>query len=208
MHRILGTVEETAGVQKAADKRVCRTLEQVGDELDTVRDEAEVHDAGGMQSVLLRVLHLLVGAVQTCGCGRADPADPRARQVPPLWRRQRRGEGLSHVSSKAQESWMVWIAATCRSPHLGAQAPYPRTVSTKHTSHWLTSCLWNASLARTSGLGALPPLTRLPGEHLYYPPRRHRRSHREWLSWYRDNPFPGPLANRNSSGHSLHDQRR
>ena len=65
--RILGPVEETVDTQKAADKRVYRMLELLGDELDAIRDGAEVHDAGGMQSVLLRVLRLLVGGAQTCG---------------------------------------------------------------------------------------------------------------------------------------------
>ena len=184
VHRILGPVEETVDTQKAADKRVYRMLELLGDELDAIRDGTEVHDAGGMQSVLLRVLRLLVGTAHPCGYGRTDSADTRVRpgRSPPLWRRQRRGnlKGWISASSGAQDSWMVWIAATRRIPHLGAQAPRPRTVCGP-LSHCGTSCLWNAPLVRTSGLGTLPPLTRLPGEHLSLPPHRHRRSHSEWL---------------------------
>ena len=51
--------------------------------MDEVRDESEVHDAGGMQSVLLKVLRLLAGVARSSGSGRAGPADPRILQAPP-----------------------------------------------------------------------------------------------------------------------------
>ncbi len=59
-------------------------LEQIGDELDEIRDGAEVHDAGGMQSVLFRLLHLLAVVARSSGHGRAGPVDPRILQAPPL----------------------------------------------------------------------------------------------------------------------------
>ncbi len=67
----------------AADKRVASMLEQIGDELDQIRDGAEVHDAGGMQSVQLRVLRLLAGVARSSGHGRAGPADPSPRILQP-----------------------------------------------------------------------------------------------------------------------------
>ena len=83
VHRILGPVEETADTRKAADKRVTSILEQIGDDLDDIRDRAEVHDAGGMQSVLLRVLRLLAGVARRSPCKRAGPGVPRILQAPP-----------------------------------------------------------------------------------------------------------------------------
>ena len=83
LDRILGPVAETADARKAADGRVSRRLEQIGDELDEIRDGAEVHDAGSMQSVMLRVLRLLAGATRSSGCGQAGPADPQVLQPPP-----------------------------------------------------------------------------------------------------------------------------
>ena len=131
-------------------------LEQIGDKLDEIRDGADVHDAGGMQSVLLRLLCLLAVVARSSGHGRAGPVDPRILQPPPLWLSQRGERGLFCAPCKAQDSWIVRVKATCRSPLLSAQVLCPR-IALGTPSHWWTLCQRNASSAHISGPWALPP---------------------------------------------------
>ena len=91
LDRILGPVAETADARKAADGRVSNLLEQIGDELDEIRDGAEVHSATGMQSVLVTVLRLLAGvaldddapARGAAACGRRSTPLTPARAISP-----------------------------------------------------------------------------------------------------------------------------
>jgi len=71
--------------EAAADARVLGVLDSIGEQMDDIRDEAEVYSAGGMQSVLLRLLRLLTGVARNSGCGCDDSADLRILQdFPPL----------------------------------------------------------------------------------------------------------------------------
>ena len=84
VERIPTENEQGETAQEAADERMLGILESIGEQMDAVRDEAVVHGAGGMQSVLLRLLRLLTGVARSSGCGCDGPADLRIRQDFPL----------------------------------------------------------------------------------------------------------------------------
>ena len=85
MERILSEVEQGEDGLEREDGQVLRVLDEIGEQMDGILDGAEVHDAGGMQSVMLRLLRLLTGVARSTESGRDGPADPRILQVfPPL----------------------------------------------------------------------------------------------------------------------------
>ena len=113
--------EQGEAAQAAADERVLDRLNCIGEQMDAIRDEAEVHGAGAMQSVLLRVLRLLTGVARSSGYGCDKSADLRILQDFPPLAPPEGGGGLTSASYKGQESW-----TTRHKPLLGAQVPRPR----------------------------------------------------------------------------------